>query len=115
MNELDQGAFAQYRQEFKFVIQPIINPDGYEYTWSNDRMWRKNRRKFEGALCMGTDLNRNYDSNWGGAGSTPNKCSETYRGESAFSGLVKSILVFFLTKNLRARVTSSKRLSYSNG
>jgi len=85
LNELDQGEFAQYRNDFKFVVQPLINPDGYSYTWSNDRMWRKNRRTFEGALCVGTDLNRNYDSNWGGAGSTPNKCSETYRGESAFS------------------------------
>jgi len=84
MNELMEGDFAQYRSDFKFVVQPVINPDGYSYTWTNDRMWRKNRKTLEGP-CTGVDLNRNYDSNWGGAGSTPNKCSETYRGESAFS------------------------------
>ena len=35
-----------------------------QYTWSNDRLWRKNRRK--GILCDGVDLNRNYNSKWGG-------------------------------------------------
>jgi len=33
-------------------------------TWSNDRFWRKNRRK--GKLCDGVDLNRNYNIRWGG-------------------------------------------------
>ena len=80
------GEFAAYRNDFTFVVQPIINPDGYEYTWTNDRMWRKNRAEIPDSRCKGVDLNRNYDANWGGAGSTPTKCSETYRGESAFSG-----------------------------
>ena len=34
---------------------------------------------------MGTDLNRNYDSNWGGQGASPLPCSETYRGPTVFS------------------------------
>ena len=24
-------------------ILPVLNADGYEYTWTHDRMWRKNR------------------------------------------------------------------------
>lgn len=37
---------------------PVMNPDGYEYTWSNNRMWRKNKRP--GRRAIGVDLNRNW-------------------------------------------------------
>ena len=63
----------------------MINPDGYVYTWTNDRMWRKTRKPNEDSPCVGTDLNRNYDSNWGGQGASPLPCSETYRGPTVFS------------------------------
>ena len=35
-----------------------------QYTWTNDRLWRKNRRP--GTTCDGVDLNRNYNIKWGG-------------------------------------------------
>ena len=76
----------QYTNEFTFLVQPMINPDGYVYTWTNDRMWRKTRKPNEDSPCVGTDLNRNYDSNWGGQGASPLPCSETYRGPTVFSG-----------------------------
>jgi len=31
-------------QSYDFYIIPVANPDGYEYTWNGNRMWRKNRR-----------------------------------------------------------------------
>lgn len=32
--------------QFKnYIIIPVVNPDGYAYTWSTNRMWRKNRSK----------------------------------------------------------------------
>ncbi|MBS1715103.1 MAG: hypothetical protein JST30_12285 [Armatimonadetes bacterium] len=66
-------------------IIPITNPDGYKYTWTNDRYWRKNRRN-NGGGTFGVDLNRNYAKGWGGNdGSSGNKGSETYRGTAAFS------------------------------
>lgn len=40
-------------------IVPILNPDGYEYTHTCDRMWRKNKAK-HGGVCVGVDLNRNF-------------------------------------------------------
>ncbi|MDX9806388.1 MAG: M14 family zinc carboxypeptidase, partial [bacterium] len=54
-------------------IVPIINPDGYEFTWERDRMWRKNTRigapSFPGEYLeevVGVDLNRNfYEKDWG--------------------------------------------------
>lgn len=36
----------------------VANPDGYEYSHTTDRLWRKNRSKY--GLCAGTDLNRNF-------------------------------------------------------
>ena len=67
-------------------LVPVVNPDGFAYTWSNDRMWRKNRRFISGT-CYGVDINRNYDYGWGGGGSSTNPCDETYRGPSAGSEL----------------------------
>ena len=37
-----------------------------QYTWTNDRLWRKNRRIIEGSSCDGVDLNRNYNDHWNG-------------------------------------------------
>ncbi|XP_065909435.1 carboxypeptidase O-like [Dysidea avara] len=62
----------------EFIFIPFVNPDGYAYTWSNDRLWRKNRRP--GTPCDGVDLNRNYDDHWSENGSSNNPCSETYHG-----------------------------------
>jgi murein tripeptide amidase MpaA len=64
----------------RFHIVPVANPDGYAYTWSHDRMWRKNRRG-----GYGVDLNRNYSVAWGRAGSSNDRRSPNFRGEHAFS------------------------------
>jgi len=46
---------------YEFRIIPIVNPDGYAYSWTKDRMWRKNRRRFADNNCYGVDLNRNFN------------------------------------------------------
>lgn len=61
-------------------IVPVANPDGYQYSWSTDRYWRKNRRERHGV-----DLNRNFSVAWGGSGSSARKSAQDYRGEYAFS------------------------------
>ncbi|MBC8522717.1 hypothetical protein H8D29_02205 [PVC group bacterium] len=69
------------------VIVPIVNPDGYEYTYAvgGDRFWRKNRRNNSGS-CEGVDLNRNWDIDWNGGDSTSTStCSDVFVGPSAFS------------------------------
>ena len=67
-----------------FYVVPMVNPDGYVYTWSTDRMWRKNRRlNYDGSY--GVDLNRNWSVGWGGPGSSGDPWSETYRGTAPFS------------------------------
>ena len=65
-------------------ICPIVNPDGYLYSWEDYRYWRKNRRdNLDGSY--GVDPNRNYGYMWGGEGSSSQTYSDTYRGPSAFS------------------------------
>ncbi|RWS20519.1 hypothetical protein B4U80_01308, partial [Leptotrombidium deliense] len=31
-------------EKYEFHIIPVTNPDGYDYTWNYDRLWRKNRK-----------------------------------------------------------------------
>jgi murein tripeptide amidase MpaA len=77
-------AYANLMRRVAVYIIPSLNPDGYVYTWTNDRYWRKNRRN-NGNGTRGVDLNRNYATGWGGQGSSSNTSSEIYRGPSPMS------------------------------
>ena len=69
----------------EFFIIPVVNVDGFVYTWTpNNRLWRKNRRLNSGG-CYGVDDNRNYAAGFGGGGSSSDPCDETYHGTAAFS------------------------------
>ncbi|XP_029030638.1 carboxypeptidase B2 [Betta splendens] len=61
-------------------VLPVMNPDGYHYTWTKNRMWRKNRSISDTSSCVGVDLNRNFDANWCTQGASPEPCSEIYCG-----------------------------------
>ncbi|XP_067849542.1 carboxypeptidase B2 [Heptranchias perlo] len=65
---------------FEIYILPVWNVDGYEYTWTTNRFWRKNRSNHNKGRCIGTDLNRNWDVSWCGNGASKDPCSETYCG-----------------------------------
>ncbi len=68
----------------RIVIVPVTNPDGYLYTWSTERFWRKNRRN-NGGGSFGVDINRNWGYEWGGQGASSDPFSDVYHGVSAFS------------------------------
>jgi len=73
---------------YEVVVVPVANPDGYQYTWTDDRLWRKNRRKpADGSTsrCAGTDLNRNFANHWGGVGASKSPCAQDYRGPDVAS------------------------------
>ncbi|KFA59964.1 hypothetical protein S40285_08014 [Stachybotrys chlorohalonatus IBT 40285] len=68
---------------YDFYLMPIVNPDGFVYTHTNDRLWRKNRQVRDFNACVGTDVNRNWPYQWDvPGGSSTNPCSQTYRGEA---------------------------------
>jgi len=71
--------------ETDYYIMPVVNADGYEYTFTVDRLWRKNRRKAGYAGCSGVDLNRNFGYKWGGKGTSKDICKDTYAGSKPFS------------------------------
>ncbi|MHB1313783.1 MAG: M14 family metallopeptidase, partial [Gemmatimonadaceae bacterium] len=78
-------------------IVPVVNPDGYQYTFTNDRLWRKNRHPY--GQARGVDLNRNHSTAWGldDIGSSPDPFSEIYRGPSpASEPEVKALQQFHL-------------------
>jgi len=72
-------SIMQMLQFFDFHIMPVANPDGYEYCFTGERLWRKNRRPIN-VNCVGVDLNRNFGFQWGGVGSESDPCSNLYRG-----------------------------------
>ncbi|MEQ9617300.1 MAG: M14 family metallocarboxypeptidase [Phycisphaerales bacterium] len=88
LNEMTNGAgvdpqIDEILNSLEIHFIPVCNPDGYVYTHTNQRLWRKNRRPVGGST--GVDLNRNWSFQWGGAGSSGSSSSETYRGPSPFS------------------------------
>ncbi|TVQ32238.1 MAG: hypothetical protein EA376_06200 [Phycisphaeraceae bacterium] len=68
----------------EIIVIPVVNPDGYLYSWTTDRLWRKNR-KLISFPHFGVDLNRNWSVAWGGEGSSGLISSELYRGAIPFS------------------------------
>uniref|UniRef100_A0A182KB79 Zinc carboxypeptidase A 1 n=1 Tax=Anopheles christyi TaxID=43041 RepID=A0A182KB79_9DIPT len=98
---------------YDWYFFPIVNPDGYRFTFTGDRLWRKNRKPY--GLCRGVDLNRNFDSNWGGVGSSDDPCSYDFSGSGAFSEPEAVAIANFVRENVGpARIRSYIALhSYS--
>ena len=101
----NDSAHPDLTKNLDWYILPINNPDGYAYTRSGDRMWRKTRYRpietseitltnmfilwirsdNDNTDCKGCDANRNFGFHWNTGGSSNNPCSDTYHGKSAFS------------------------------
>ena len=75
--------------ELWFVL--VANPDGYQYTFEHERLWRKNLRDNNGngttEVGDGVDPNRNFPNHWGydEEGSSSIESSDTYRGPAPLS------------------------------
>ena len=90
-------------EAYDWYIIPVLNPDGYIYTQTNDRLWRKNRRPIlnekdstkskrahDHQRCYGVDINRNFGYMWNPTtskdhGASSISCSLIYGGSHPFS------------------------------
>lgn len=78
-------------QSTELWFMPVANPDGYQYTFDHERLWRKNLRDNNGdgqiQVGDGVDPNRNFPNHWGydNEGSSPITSSDTYRGPKPLS------------------------------
>ncbi|MHC5108456.1 MAG: M14 family metallopeptidase [Planctomycetota bacterium] len=91
--------------QVEWFLIPVMNPDGYNYSWSSNRYWRKNRRdNMDGN--HGVDLNRNWPDGWGGPGSSASTQSNTYHGTEPFSEPETRVIRDFLLEhpNIKAHL-----------
>ncbi|MDZ4672834.1 MAG: M14 family zinc carboxypeptidase [Gemmatimonadota bacterium] len=98
MNDGKDPRITALLDRVRFVVVPVVNPDGYEMSRSllNEQK-RKSCRVVDGqvptfAECAnplnrnaGVDLNRNYGAFWGGSGASVGANGSSYRGPAPFS------------------------------
>jgi len=84
-------------ENLDWYMLPVVNPDGYRFTQTDNRFWRKTRSENSG--CVGVDANRNWGFHWGTGGSSPDPCSDTYMGPEAFSEVENRNVRDFLLAN----------------
>ncbi|KAJ9148825.1 Zinc carboxypeptidase [Coniochaeta hoffmannii] len=82
-NYAKSSEITAFIDKYDFYIFPVVNPDGFLYTQSSNRLWRKNRQSTSGSTCIGHDINRNWPYQWsvtGGASTDP--CAEDFKGKT---------------------------------
>ncbi|XP_077425524.1 carboxypeptidase A5 [Vanacampus margaritifer] len=89
-------ALTAILDKMDIFLEIVTNPDGFYYTHTSSRMWRKTRKPNPGSSCVGVDPNRNWDAGFGGPGASGSPCSETYRGQRAHSESEVSSIVNFV-------------------
>jgi carboxypeptidase T len=83
----NQAPVRDWLQRGEIWVAPMVNPDGHEYSRTQNRLWRKNRRQNPDG-SIGVDPNRNYGYMWGTLDvntSSHVPRDETYVGPRAFS------------------------------
>ena len=82
----DDPQIVKLLQSTELWFVPVMNPDGYQYTFDVERLWRKNLRDNDGdgqtTINDGVDPNRNYPEHfkYDEEGSSQIQSSQTYRG-----------------------------------
>ncbi|XP_061393431.1 zinc carboxypeptidase A 1-like [Musca vetustissima] len=96
-----EESVKQIAENYNWYIFPHVNPDGFVYTHTTDRLWRKTRTPY--GSCFGADPNRNWGFEWNVVGSSNSPCSDTYAGPSAFSEIETRSLSEYI-KSLQGKI-----------
>jgi extracellular matrix protein 14 len=78
---------TKFLDHFDIVFIPVMNPDGVEYSWQVDRLWRKSRQQTNFRFCRGLDLDHAFGFGWGNSQTQTDPCSESYGGEQPFQAV----------------------------
>uniref|UniRef100_A0A2K5P069 Carboxypeptidase A4 n=1 Tax=Cercocebus atys TaxID=9531 RepID=A0A2K5P069_CERAT len=92
-------AITSILEKMDIFLLPVANPDGYVYTQTQNRLWRKTRSLNPGSSCVGADPNRNWNASFAGKGASDNPCSEVYHGPHANSEVEVKSVVDFIQKH----------------
>uniref|UniRef100_A0A8C7SWM9 Carboxypeptidase A6 n=1 Tax=Oncorhynchus mykiss TaxID=8022 RepID=A0A8C7SWM9_ONCMY len=76
----DDSVMRRLMNQLNFYIMPVFNVDGYHFSWTTDRFWRKTRSKNAKYHCRGVDANRNWKVKWCEEGASSQPCDDTYCG-----------------------------------
>jgi len=82
---------TQWVDSYKTICVPMVNPDGVQYVFDINSLWRRNRQVY--AQCIGVDLNRNYPYLWGPGCGSSSSCNDLYRGPSPASELETQAMI----------------------
>ncbi|POI31473.1 hypothetical protein CIB84_004776, partial [Bambusicola thoracicus] len=92
-------AMKKMLTQLYFYVMPVFNVDGYHYSWTNDRFWRKTRSKNSRFWCHGVDANRNWKVKWCDEGASLHPCDDTYCGPFPESEPEVKAVAHFLRKH----------------
>ncbi|XP_052895872.1 uncharacterized protein LOC128303059 [Anopheles moucheti] len=81
-----------------WIIVPVMNPDGYVYSYETNRLWRKNRNA-DNILCEGTDINRNFPYRWS---YTSHSCTDGFAGKTPGSEIETQALMLLISQFARS-------------
>jgi len=96
IRQLTDAKNAELLERYDWWFVPVANPDGYDYSWTKDRMWRKSRSPGPSS-CFGVDLNRNFEVGWNQT--VRDSCSSSYGGSKPFSEIETSTIANLLASN----------------
>ncbi|XP_006889223.1 PREDICTED: carboxypeptidase O [Elephantulus edwardii] len=84
-NYRENPRISRFLRNLDFYVLPVLNIDGYIYTWTTNRNWRKSRSSHNNGTCFGTDLNRNFNISWCSVGASRNCQDLTFCGTGPVS------------------------------
>ncbi|XP_037963124.2 carboxypeptidase B [Plutella xylostella] len=86
---------------YRWYLIPVANPDGYHYSFTKDRLWKKNRRNY--GRGQGINLNKNFDVSFGKYDASKEEMDDNYCGPEPFSEKESMALAKFIneTRNLK--------------